>query len=190
MKNYAPGIIVHEFITRNGETATIRFPQQSDVGAMKEYVNRLSSEDVYIVLSGEQLSLEEEQKFLDDQFQKMENGDGTMLFCTINGDIVGICEVNRDQSKRKRSQHIGIFGISLKKEFRGQGIGYELAKTTIDVAKLNIDNLRIITLSVYKPNAQAHQLYKKLGFIEYGELPRGTWYKDTYIDEIQMYLKV
>lgn len=190
MKNYAPGIIVHEFITRYGETATIRYPQMSDVHEMTEYVNTLSAEDIYVSLSGEQLSLEEEQSYLEDEFHKMEDGDGVKLICTINGEMAGICDVHRNQSSRRRSQHIGIFGISLKKIFRSQGIGFELAKTTIDQAKLNIDNLRIITLTVYKPNEQAQKLYKKLGFIEYGELPGGTWYKDSYIDEIQMYLKV
>lgn len=190
MKNVTPGVIVHEFITNYGETATIRYPQMSDVEAMTEYVNTISAEDIYISLSGEQLSEEEERTYLDDQMHKMEDGDAVLLLCTVNGNIVGICGVNRNQQSRKRSIHIGIFGISLKKEFRGQGIGYELAKTTIDQAQLNIDNLRIITLTVYKPNVQAHKLYQKLGFIEYGVLPEGTKYKEGFIDEIQMYLKV
>ncbi len=190
MKTYTPGIVVHEFITRYGDTATIRFPQMSDVHAMTDYVNALSAEDIYVSLSGEQLSVEDEQSYLEDQFHKMEDGDSVLLLCTINGDLAGICGITRNQTSRKRSLHIGIFGISLKKEYRSQGLGYELAKTTIDQAKLIIDNLRIITLTVYKPNEQTKALYQKLGFTEYGMLPGGTWYKDMYLDEIYMYLNV
>ncbi len=189
MKTFIPGVIVHEFITKYGEKAIIRFPQSSDVAAMTTYINTISLEDTYISLSGEQLSLQEEQTYLIDQFHKMEDGNAVLLLCIINGDLVGVCGINRNQTSRRRSQHIGIFGISLK-EYRNQGIGYELAKATVDQAKMNIDNLRIITLTVYKPNERAYHLYKKLGFIEYGVLPEGTRYKDGYIDEIQMYLKV
>ncbi len=190
MKTFTPGIIVHEFITKNGQQATIRYPQLSDVEAMTEYVNTLSAEDIYVSLSGEQFTQEEEQAYLEDQFHKVEDGDGVILVCTVNGNLVGNCSITRNQRSRKRSFHLGIFGISLHKEYRGQGLGFELAKATIDEAKLNIDGLKIITLSVYKPNTSAFEMYKKLGFIEYGMLPEGTAYKDGFIDKILMYKKI
>lgn len=190
MKTFTPGIIVHEFITKNGQQATIRYPQPSDVSALMEYANTISLEDTYITLSGEQFSLEEEQAYLDDVFHKVEDGDGVMLLCTVNGNLVGCSSVMRNQRDKKRSLHLGIFGISIHKNYRSQGLGAELAKATIDEAKLNIDGLKIITLSVYKPNTSAHELYKKLGFVEYGVLPEGVAYKDGYIDKILMYKKV
>ncbi len=190
MKTFTPGIIVYEFITKNGQQAVIRYPQFSDVEAITEYANILSTEDTYVTLSGEQLSLEEEQKYLEDEFHKIEDGDGVMLICTVDGNLVGNCSITRNQRGRKRSFHLGIFGISIHKDYRGQGLGLELAKATIDEAKLNIDGLKIITLSVYKPNTSAVEMYKKLGFIEYGMLPEGTAYKDEYIDKILMYKKV
>ncbi len=85
MKTSTPGIIVHEFITKNGQQAVIRYPQFSDVEAITEYANILSTEDTYVTLSGEQLSLEEEQKYLEDEFHKIEDGDGVMLICTVDG---------------------------------------------------------------------------------------------------------
>lgn len=190
MQNFTPGVIVHQFLTKNGEEAVIRYPQHSDVEAMAEYINTISREDTYVTVSGEQISIEEETKFLDEQMSKINNGDAVLLLCTVNGNIVGIAGVNRNQASRKRSLHTGIFGISIKFEYRGKRIGYELAKATIDQAKLNIDNLKIITLTVYEPNVKAQLLYEKLGFKEFGILPEGTWYKDTFIDEIYMYLKV
>ena len=190
MRNFTPGIVVHQFITKNGYEAIIRYPQPSVVEAMTNYINVISSEDTYVTVSGEQISKDEESKFLDEQFEKINNGDGVLLICTINGEIVGISGVTRNQNSRRRALHTGIFGISIKKEFRGQGIGHELAKSVIDQAKMNIDGMRIVTLTVYQPNKQAKQLYEKLGFKEYGYLPQGIWYKDSYIDEISMYLPV
>jgi len=190
MQNFTPGVTIHRFLTKNGEEAIIRYPEASDVQAMTEYINTISKEDTFIVVSGEQISLEEETKYLEDLMTKMNDGDAVMLLCTVNGTLVGSAAVSRNHSSRRRALHIGIFGISVKAEFRGQGVGYELAKATIDQAKLNIDNLRIITLTVYEPNVKAQLLYEKLGFKEYGVLPGGTWYKDKYIDEISMYLPV
>lgn len=190
MKTFTPGVVIHEFITKNGQQATIRYPQSSDVQAMTEYANILSAEDTYVVLSGEQLSLEEEHAYLDDEFHKIEDGDGVLLLCTVDGNLVGISGVTRNQRGRKRSLHLGIFGISIHKDYRGQGLGHELAKTTIDEARINIDGLRIVTLSVYKPNTSAYEMYKKLGFIEYGVLPEGVAYKGGYIDKVLMYKKV
>lgn len=190
MKNFTPGIIIHQFITANGEEATIRYPQASDVQAMTEYINIISKEDTYVTVSGEEITKEEELQYLEDQFHKIEDGDSVLLLATVNGAIVGISGVTRNQASRRRALHIGVFGISIKNEYRGAGIGYELAKTTIDQAKLNIDNLRLITLTVYEPNIKAQLLYEKLGFKDYGILPGGVWYRDNYIDEISMYLSL
>jgi RimJ/RimL family protein N-acetyltransferase len=157
---------------------------------MTVYANTLSTEDTYVTLSGEHLTVEEEHAFLTDELHNIEAGEGVLLECFVEGNLVGICGISRNQRGRKRSHHLGIFGISIHKDYRGQGLGSELAKTTIKEAILNIQGLRIITLSVYKPNKQAHDLYTKLGFVDYGMLPEGTFYKDGYIDKILMYKKI
>jgi RimJ/RimL family protein N-acetyltransferase len=190
MKTFAPGVIVHKFISKSGDEVVIRFPQLSDVPALTEYINTVSAEDTYITFSGEQVTEESERVYLTDQLYKMDCGDSVMLLATVNGLIVGNAGVNRNEYSRRRARHIGIFGISVKKEYRGQGIGYELARCTVQEAALNVDNIRMLTLTVYSPNEKAHSLYKKIGFVDYGVLPGGVWYKDQFIDEILMYLPV
>jgi RimJ/RimL family protein N-acetyltransferase len=190
MKTFTPGVIVHEFIGKNGEEIIIRFPERSDVDDLTRYINAVSKEDTFITFSGEQIVKEEELVYLEDQITKMDSGDAVLLMATVNGAIIGSAGVNRKESSRSRGKHIGIFGISLAKEYRGQGIGYELATCTIQEAKFNIDNMRLITLTVYEPNVYAQRLYKKLGFKEYGKLPKGIWYRDQYVDEIEMYLEI
>lgn len=185
-----PGTVVYSFKTKKGEDAIIRYPIMSDVSDMTQYINTLSTEDVYVTFSGEQISYNDETIYLEDQVRKIQLGETVKLVCIVNGKMVGISDVYRNIQGRRRSWHIGIFGISVAKEYRSDGIGYELARVTIDEAKKNIRGLRIITLSVYKPNDIAMNLYRKLGFKEYGLLPKAVWYKDTYIDEISMYLDV
>lgn len=84
--------------------------------------------------------------------------------CFYNNQLVGLSNIDRDTSNRKRSLHVGRFAITVAKEFRNDGIGFELAKTIIDEAKKNINGLKMITLEVFSLNQKAINLHQKLGF--------------------------
>ena len=176
--------------TKNGKEATIRYPTLDDVIEMTQYINDISREDTYITFSGEQITLDEEKIYLLDLLKRIENGDSVNLLCVINGKIVGITGIERKISARRRGSHIGIYGISVKKEYRGYGVGLELSKSVIEEARKRMAGLKIITLSVYKPNEIAFSMYKKLGFVEYGVLPQGISFHGEFVDEVEMYLSV
>jgi len=95
---------------------------------------------------------------------------------------VGVAAIRRDKSVRKRSLHVGIFGISVEKEFRGDGVGYELGRAVIETG------LKMVILDVFSLNTKAQSLYQKLGFKEAGRLPKKILYRGSYIDEVKMYL--
>lgn len=183
-------IFIKKIITKNGKEAVIRYPTLDDVIEMTGYINTLSREDTYITFSGEQITLDSEREYIIDLLKRIEKGDAVNLICTIDGKLVGIAGVERKISARNRGRHIGIFGISVKKEYRGDGIGQELSVSVIDESKKAMSGLRMLTLSVYKPNEVAYTLYRKLGFVEYGTLPQGILFHGEYIDEIEMYLKL
>lgn len=46
----------------------------------------------------------------------------------------------------------------------------------------------MITLEVYSENERAIELYKSEGFVEWGRLKGGIFYKGQYIDEVRMAL--
>lgn len=184
------GTIVYTFKTKSGQDGVLRYPRMSDANEMTEYINTISAEDTFITFSGEAISYDDEYTYLDDQMKRIVRGDVVKVICEVNGKMAGICDVYRNLTGRRRSYHIGVFGISVAKEFRGEGIGYKLARCTIAEAKKNITGLRIVTLSVYGPNAIAKSLYEKIGFKEFGRLPKGVWYRNDYIDEISMYLEI
>ena len=60
----------------------------------------------------------------------------------------------------------------------------------IEEAKKRLKGLRIIRLSVFGNNPIAQKLYKKMGFSEYGKLPKGLLHKDAFIDHIYMYKEI
>lgn len=102
----------------------------------------------------------------------MEFGDKVVLDVFVGEKLVGLANVDRNKDNRKRGRHIGIFGISVDKDYRGEGIGYNLAKAIIEEAKKQIIGLKMIIIDVYSLNQKAITLYKKLGFIEYGLLKK------------------
>ena len=78
-----------------------------------------------------------------------------------DGDVVGWCDVIR-KAKRAVYSHCGTLGIGLLPEFRGQGIGRQLMRTTIEAAwQCGITRIEL-TVREHNPNAIA--LYKSLGF--------------------------
>jgi len=187
---FVPGQIVKKFISKKGKEMVIRYPKWEDLEELTRYINKLSSEDTFVTFSGEEIKKEEEAKVLSEWFYGMEIGDKVVLGCFYKEKLIGLANVDRDKSNRKRSLHVGTFGISVEKEFRGEGVGYELGKTIIEEAKKRIAGLKMIILDVYSLNTTAQNLYKKLGFKDAGCLSKTILYRGQYIDEIKMYLEL
>lgn len=190
MIHFVPGSKVSTFTTRNGQEAVIRYPLWEDVEAMTNFINELSHEDTYITFSGETITKEGEMYYLTEMFKSMEAQNSIFLSCFIGSNLVGTCTVVRDLRSRKRSYHVGIFGITIAQQFRGEGIGEELAKVALTESVKKIPGLKIFVLNVYSPNTIAQQLYKKLGFIECGRIPKSVWFKGEYLDTIKMYKEI
>lgn len=182
--------IVKQFASKKGNTVIFRYPTMDDIDVLTEYINELSQEDTYITFSGEIITREAEEEYLKTSLKEISESDKVIVVTTINNRVAGIADVTRDKKGKRRTHHIGIFGISLRTQYRGEGIGEELMKTAIDEAKKKIPDLKIITLGVYGVNDKAINLYKKIGFKEHGRLPKGCWYRGDYLDHVEMYLEV
>jgi RimJ/RimL family protein N-acetyltransferase len=188
MSYFHPGKIVKEFTTKKGHTAQLIYPKWELVDQVMDYINTLSAEDTFVSFSGEEMTLKDEAEFLAHTFVSMELGEAQFLFCIVDGKFAGICGIEQMKELRKRSKHVGSFGLSIAKEFRGEGLGYELAYATIVEATKQMRDLKIVVLSCFSSNVAALALYKKLGFEETGRKPKSLHYKGEYIDEVQMTL--
>lgn len=90
----------------------------------------------------------------------------------------------------KKLAHQCEFGIIVGKDYRGQGVGTELIKNLIHLARENF-NIELLHLQVYSENP-AIRLYERMGFVRFGE--QTHWIKEidgTYTGRVFMekYLK-
>ncbi len=178
---------MNSFTTKTGKIIRLRSPQPDDVNAMHVFINTLSQERTFIRFQGENISLEEEQHFVETKLQKIHNKTGIMILAFDGNILIGNAGIDMyDRTER----HIGLFGISVAKEYRGEGIGRTLMNTAIEEAKKTITELEILTLSVYANNGKACALYESFGFKRYGMLPNGVKLEHGYADHVYMYKKI
>lgn len=170
--------------SRKNRSLLFRYPSEEDVEVMRDYINALSKERTYIRFQGEQVSLEDEKEYLKHQLEKIEKREAVVLLVFADQRLVGISSI---EMQDKIEGHIGVLGISIAKDYRGEGIGFLLMKYILEEAAKKLKNLEMVTLYVFSNNAIAKKMYDKMGFIEYGLLPKGVKLANEYADQILMY---
>ncbi len=167
-----------------GVDISIRHARRNDVEKIMSFMNSISVEQTYITFQGEQISLEEESRYMEDFIHKAENHRAAKLLVFHEDILIGVADVTM---KERVENHVGIFGIILAKDWRRKGIGRFLMEKTLEQARINIPSLNIVTLGVFANNPVAKMMYEKLGFKEYGLLPKSIAHKGQLIDHIYMY---
>lgn len=82
------------------------------------------------------------------------------------GKIIGTCFFSQEEYEVKK--HWGqLIQVYVSDDYRGKNIAYDLMQFVINKVFENPD-IEYLTLGVAEGNLPAHNLYKKLGFIEYG----------------------
>jgi len=179
--------IVLQGKTKSNKDIVIRYPEKEDVGELLKFINDLSDERTFITYQGEHETLKSETKFLESRLKDIENKKAVHLLVFCGQQLIGAAHVLAGD---KTEKHVGNFGISISKGFRGEGIGEILMTSTLEEAKKEIPDINIITFTVYSTNLIAQNLYKKMGFAEYGRLPNGIARNDTFEDGILMYKNI
>ncbi|PSN93979.1 hypothetical protein B9Q09_04735 [Candidatus Marsarchaeota G2 archaeon ECH_B_SAG-C16] len=137
-----------------------------------------------ILVSGAKPTISEEAKWFADLYASILDGDSVAYVAVVDGSLVGLCDVGR-RSKRSELSHIGVLGISVRKGYRGIGVGEALIRRTLDACRRKFE---VVTLAVFSNNTAAKRLYEKVGFKIYGRLPRGIKRGGEYVDEELMYI--
>lgn len=176
--------IVFQGKTKKGTEIFVRYPEAGDVEEMLQYINELSKEKTFIRYQGEQETLESESKWLEERLNQIKNKKAVHLLAFYNDKLVGATEIHMMD---KTEKHIGILGISISKDFRGNGLGKLLVELILKEAKRKILAIKIVTLQVYSTNDIAKNLYEKIGFVDYGLLPNGIIRGEKLEDTVLMY---
>lgn len=106
-----------------------------------------------------------------------------ILLAMDENEIIGIAAINSNQKKRTR--HVGILGIVIKKRFWGLGLGKNLMGLLIEWAKSN-NITKKISLVTNENNKKARDLYKKVGFSEEGLLKNDNLINGVYHNTVIM----
>jgi len=178
---------IDTFISKYGDEIKFRYLTINDVENLKNYINKISAEQSFILLQGFQHTTESETKWLKEKLEKISKNKCVYL-CGFCGDQLVTCAEIELEFEAK--SHVGEFGISVALDFRGQGIGQKIMELTISESIKKLTDLKIITLEVFGNNQAAQNLYRKMGFIEYGRLPNGLKRKGEFDTAIYMYKKL
>ena len=115
-------------------------------------------------------------------------GDAVMSVAEVDGHVVGSCEIRRlGVGPKSEAGHVAVLGILVDAPHRGKGIGEALMRHALEQCR---GRFEIVRLTVFSINERAQRLYRKLGFVPCGHLPRAVRRGDQYFDEEEMVLQV
>ncbi|WIV11534.1 GNAT family protein [Proteiniborus sp. MB09-C3] len=175
-----------QFELKNGDTVIIRKANKSDAGAVLNYIDMVSEESDYLTFGqGEFDKTIEQEEYFIDNISKQNNA--LFIIAETKGKVVG--NLNFSGGARPRIVHTGEFGVSVLKDYWGQGIGAQLIKYMIEWCKQS-RIIRKINLRVRSDNFSAIHLYKKLGFKEEGVITRDFFINNRFYDSISMGLNI
>lgn len=182
-----PGTVVDTVRLPAGGDVVIRYVDHDDAAMLLEYINALLRERTFIVMQGEQLSLAQEQGWLERCLAEGARGDGIHLVVVVGDRVVGVAGLSRRSGVQR---HVATLGISLAADVRDVGLGSRLLRRTLHEGERHLHGLRIVQLDVFGTTARAYALYEKHGFVEHGRLPAGIAHQGEYVDSMSMYRRM
>lgn len=173
-----------ELVLQDGRTALLRQAEEMDAEQLLALARQTTSETPYLGSEPDEydFSIQQEREWI----RQQNSGSSLLLVAEIDGRLVGDCSIH-PQGLRRRTRHRCGLGISLLQEVWGNGLGTAMLEYAIFAAK-NFDYEQM-ELEVVSTNERAINLYRKLGFVPCGLLPRALKYKDgSWGDFTQMVL--
>lgn len=168
--------------TKSGEAITLRYPQEDDASKLLKYFNPIVEENTFILVQ-DQKTLEEESEYIQNCLKLMKENKAVYIYAVKDEEIIGVVDVRRERDKMS---HVGLMGITVTKPFRGQGLGKILMAEVTEQAK-SVLGLDVVRLTCFAENKPAIGLYEKMGFKEYGRLPKALQHQGEKMDQVEMY---
>lgn len=171
-----------------GKEFVIRFPELMDARQVSEYSNEFNGESEFTLFPNERIDQHDAQLYLSKIIGRINRQESVYLFAFCKHPsgyrLAGRININLEPGLQ---QHLGELGISVCQNYRNLGLGTALIDLTIEVAKRWLPNLELIQLTTFSTNHRALHLYQKLGFREFGRLPKGVKREGQYQDFVYMW---
>lgn len=170
----------NEITIKNGQKCIIRNGTFEDGLEVSTFFTTTHGETDYL-LSYPEESTRDDEKQSNYLKETTESDREIELLAIVDGKVVGMAGFNAIGSKYK-VRHRAEFGITVSKNYWGQGIGKAIMNACIECAK-EAGYIQL-ELDVVADNTRAIELYKKLGFIEFGRNPKGFQSKYSGFQEL------
>ena len=171
------------FQLKDGRDYVIREATTDDVDQMLAHAKRVADEEETLVASPGEFDLETEEGLAFIQGH-LDDPNETLFLAFAGDELIGMIDVSCE--KRAKKRHAVGFGMSIKKEYRRNGVGRNLLKMVLDWAALHPE-VEKVSLGVISNNPGAKALYESLGFREEGRLQAEYKLPDgSHLDNILM----
>ena len=169
---------------KDGRSCILRNATAADAEEVCRTFRLTHSETDFLLSYPDEITMEVEKEGA--YLSSKEESDNEIEICAfIGGNIVGMAGIDAVGGKYK-TKHRAEFGISVEKAYWGLGIGRELSEACIECAKTA--GYEQLELDVVSDNVAAVNLYKSLGFVEYGRNPKGFRSRMTGWQELVLML--
>jgi RimJ/RimL family protein N-acetyltransferase len=102
--------------------------------------------------------------------------------------LVGLVALGRERMNKLAHKAL-IWGMYVKPEARGKGVGRALLLEALSLAR-SVPDVKQVNLCVSASNAGAIRLYESAGFKAFGHEPGAMFINGELHDEIHMYLRL
>ena len=178
-------VAAREFQTADGREYTIASVRPNDAGRLLDHVLRVHRTDPDADLPAEG-ELWSNADVLRQQIRQLTAAaNGLYLMATHGPGPIGALLLRG--GNYLRLAHTTELGMSVRREWRRQGVGRSLVEVAVKAARDSGD-VRRITLRVFETNEAALALYEQLGFVVEGRQKRQVRIKGRYLDLIHMAL--
>lgn len=168
---------------KTGEPILIRVARGHDAADILKHVKRIVENDNTVMRYPQEfaMTLDSTKAWIEGLGADL----SSVILLAHHGErLVGM--IDGHGGKKIKERHKIEFGMSVRAEYRGLGVGRQLVMAFVEWVR-DHESLEKVTLSVFSNNPNGYFLYRNLGFEEEGLIKNS--YKtldDEYIDEIKM----
>lgn len=165
---------------KNGQECTIRSAKYEDGPEVRDLFLQTHGESDYLLSYPEEhrFDAKGESEFLQ---ARADSDDEAMLLAVINNVIVAVASISA-VGKKAKVKHRAEFGVDVAKDYWGLGIGKALMKACVECARNA--GYKQIELEAVADNTRATEMYKSIGFVEFGRNPMGFISKYSGVQEL------
>jgi RimJ/RimL family protein N-acetyltransferase len=142
--------------------------------------------DFGIIFYHKKPTFDSEVEWFSSLYKGIKEGNVIAVVAEEDGKVVGLCDAHRIRPGSEMA-HSALLGIAIKKGYRGKGLGEAMMQKLIELSK---GKFEILKLEVFSVNSVAINLYRRLGFVEYGTMPNAIKRGKTYYESVYMYYKL